>query len=83
MEKIAEKEARNRTKNDSYFLKYDYNPFTEKENTRYNHSRSRASTTASHSNLQPLTINAPGRVEVGLIDAVHNLTNNKFRRFNR
>jgi hypothetical protein len=86
LEKEAEKETRARAKRDQYFVKYDYNPLSEKENMRANRSHSRHLLKSSHSarKLGPLAKEKEEKeeVEVGLIDAVRNIKNHNFRKGN-
>jgi hypothetical protein len=88
---VAERHTRGRIKKDDYIVRFDYNPLSEKENERYNRSRSRQplKTSLSAQKLSPFAKGREareareGREEgVGLVDALRGLKYHPFREDN-
>lgn len=73
MEKVAERKSNARIKKDDYMVRYDYNPLSEKENERQNHSRSKKkqlqSSLSAHK-LSPFAKEIQMKESVGLMDAL-------------
>ena len=77
LEKKAWKEAKERTKVNQLIVRYDFNPFTEKENVRMNRTLSQKAFNRSLSKGKKKPINEDLSPR-NIIDAVRNISSRQF-----
>lgn len=78
LEKMALKQAKERTKVDDLMVRYHFNPFTEKENMRMNRTLSQKAMKDSLSKGKRLNMKGDTFQQRNIVDAIHSISSRKF-----